>query len=139
MERNRPELVQYFQHFLHCQIRFGLLAHRPIFPRSQSRSHRQTRQFDCADSVLFGQCLTGDPVWSKFCRQTSMVVSTFKFRLPRAWLKWHIESSISRQVCHLSHDYPLTGPQMEGSSGSPGPTGTTSYKVRNFSVTRTGN
>ncbi|KAJ6631131.1 hypothetical protein B0H10DRAFT_1980994 [Mycena sp. CBHHK59/15] len=28
--------------------------------------------------------------------------------------------------------------QMEGSSGSPGPTGTTTYKVRNLSVTRSG-
>jgi beta-glucanase (GH16 family) len=27
--------------------------------------------------------------------------------------------------------------QMEGSSGSPGPTGTTFYKIRNFSVTKT--
>ncbi|KAK7688546.1 Galactan endo-beta-1,3-galactanase [Cerrena zonata] len=28
--------------------------------------------------------------------------------------------------------------QMEGSSGSPGPTGTTTYKIRNIQVTRTG-
>jgi beta-glucanase (GH16 family) len=29
--------------------------------------------------------------------------------------------------------------QMEGSSGSPGPTGTTTYKVRNLQITRSGN
>ncbi|PFH46338.1 glycoside hydrolase family 16 protein [Amanita thiersii Skay4041] len=28
--------------------------------------------------------------------------------------------------------------QMEGSSGSPGPTGTTTYKIRNFQITRSG-
>ncbi|KAL0070294.1 Galactan endo-beta-1,3-galactanase [Marasmius tenuissimus] len=29
--------------------------------------------------------------------------------------------------------------QMEGSSGSPGPSGTTTYKIRNVQVTRSGN
>lgn len=28
--------------------------------------------------------------------------------------------------------------QMEGSSGTPGPKGTTTYKIRNVEVTRTG-